>query len=87
MTEYPAATMATYAVHMRIEGVRPKRSPATAGRPTARFPTTPAEVEPGSAPVDLVGRPLGDMVAERWMRIREACGQMTFFLFDPDSWR
>jgi hypothetical protein len=37
--------------------------------------------------VDLVGRPIAAMVAERWARIREAWAQTTFFLFDPDSWR
>lgn len=81
--------MATYAVQMRIEGVRPTR-PERAVRRSRTVATVPAPEMPidrALTPVDLVGRPLGEIVAERWMRIREACSQMTFFLFDPDSWR
>jgi hypothetical protein len=81
--------MATYAVHMRIEGVRPTR-PGRAARWSRSVATVPAPeiaIEQAPTPVDLVGRPLGEIVAERWMRIREACSQTTFFLFDPDSWR
>ena len=39
------------------------------------------------APVDLVGRPLETILAERWADIRERWSQTTFFLFDADSWR
>jgi hypothetical protein len=79
--------MASYAVQVRIDGVRPQRP----GSPTRGAHATLAhEIDPldrDRAPVDLVGRPLGEVVAERWARIREACRQTTFFLFDPDSWR
>ncbi len=81
--------MATYAVHMRIERVRPTR-PGRAARWSRSIATAPAPeiaIDRALAPVDLVGRPLGEIVTERWMRIREACSQTTFFLFDPDSWR
>jgi hypothetical protein len=81
--------MATYAVHMRIEGVRPTR-PARVVRWSPSIATVPAPetaMDQAITPVDLVGRPLGEVVAERWLRIRDACRQMTFFLFDPDSWR
>lgn len=81
--------MATYAVHMRIEGVRPTRPGGSAPSSPPIGTVSPAEVatEGALTPVDLVGRPLGEIVAERWMRIREAFSQTTFFLFDPDSWR
>jgi hypothetical protein len=81
--------MATYAVHMRIEGVRPTRlERAARWTPSAATESAPeVAIESATTPVDLVGRPLGEIVAERWMRIREACSQTTFFLFDPDSWR
>jgi hypothetical protein len=81
--------MATYAVHMRIEGVRPTRSAGGARRPvtTSRGSAPEIVIDHALTPVDLVGRPLSEIVAERWLRIREACSQMTFFLFDPDSWR
>jgi hypothetical protein len=81
--------MATYAVHTRIEGVRPTR-PGRAARWSRSIATAPAPelpIDRALTPVDLVGRPLDEIVAERWMRIREACSQMTFFLFDPNSWR
>jgi hypothetical protein len=38
-------------------------------------------------PVELIGRPFGESVIERWMRIRDAWGQTVFFLFDAESWR
>ena len=80
--------MTSYAVHMRIEGVRPTRPGGTTRRPSASTSgALVATIEPDLAPVDLVGRPLGAIIAERWIRIREACSQTTFFLFDPDSWR
>ena len=40
-----------------------------------------------SQPVELVGRPLGERLIERWDDLREMWAQMTFFLFDPESWR
>jgi hypothetical protein len=76
--------MAAYAVIARVERVHPHvaRS-AGASQPTREV------ADPMSEPdaVDLVGRPLGALVAERWARIREAWAQTTFFLFDPESWR
>jgi hypothetical protein len=79
--------MASYAVQVRIDGVRPKRPGSPARRVHATGGHVPDPLERDRVPVDLVGRPLGEIVGERWMRIREACSQMTFFLFDPDSWR
>jgi hypothetical protein len=38
-------------------------------------------------PVELLGRPLGQRLAERWDDLRETWSQTTFFLFNPESWR
>jgi hypothetical protein len=37
--------------------------------------------------VELAGRPFGERLAARWDEARETWSQMTFFLFDPESWR
>jgi hypothetical protein len=77
--------MAAYVVTARIEPVRPHaaRAPgataATWSRPWAAsfsddrlVDTTP----PGQRELEL-----------RWEAIRERWSQLTFFLFDPESWR
>ncbi|MEA2613305.1 MAG: hypothetical protein QOI52_1264 [Chloroflexota bacterium] len=76
--------MAAYAVTARIERVRPRVARWTAASQLDR-----AAVDPilQTEAIDLVGRPLAAIVAERWARTREAWAQTTFFLFDPDSWR
>lgn len=38
-------------------------------------------------PVDLVGRPIDEAIAEWLASLGEAWSQLTFFVFDPDSWR
>jgi hypothetical protein len=38
-------------------------------------------------PVDLVGRPLDDVIGDWFASLGESWSQLTFFLFDPDSWR
>jgi hypothetical protein len=38
-------------------------------------------------PVELVGRPVDDVIADWLASIGESWSQLTFFLFDPDSWR
>jgi hypothetical protein len=71
-----------YRVSARIDrGVLHRPRPWTDDRESGTPP--PAEV----APVDLVGRPIDVILAERWEAIRERWAQTTFFLFDPDSWR
>jgi hypothetical protein len=37
--------------------------------------------------IELVGRPFDARLADRLASIGEAWSQMTFFLFDPESWR
>ncbi len=76
--------MPAYAVTARVERVHPH----VARWSGAAHPDR-AAVDPVAEPeaIDLVGRPLSAISAERWSRIREAWKQTTFFLFDPDSWR
>jgi hypothetical protein len=76
--------MAAYAVTARIERVRPRVARWTAASQPGRVAVDPI-LEPEA--IDLVGRPLAAIVAERWTRIHEAWAQTTFYLFDPDSWR
>ena len=76
--------MAAYAVTARVDRVQPRLA-RWVGATQSDGATADATPQPES--VDLVGRPLGANMAERWARIREAWTQTTFFLFDPDSWR
>jgi hypothetical protein len=76
--------MAAYAVTARIERVHPRVARWTGAGQPDRAAEDPI-LEPEA--IDLVGRPLAAIVAERWARIREAWAQTTFYLFDPDSWR
>ena len=41
----------------------------------------------GPDPVDLVGRPLDQVFGDWLASVGESWSQLTFFLFDPDSWR
>jgi hypothetical protein len=44
---------------------------------------------PGLAEIeaDGAGDQLGSSLAERWHDVHERWAQLTYFLFDPDSWR
>lgn len=71
--------MATYVVHARIDGSRPRR--AAARRPAASHELRRLAVTPhDGAIVDV--RDDG-----RWSRLRELWAQTTFYLFDAESWR
>jgi hypothetical protein len=79
--------MSGYVASARITrgSARPARSP------DLRF--TPAElIEPASAGASLIDTtPAADApsgaVAVRWSALRERWSQLTFFLFDSNSWR
>ena len=75
--------MAAYAVIARIDRV----DPHLAGRPHTTPPHWTVEAPDPAQSIDLVGRPLETIVAERWAHVREIWAQTTFFLFDPESWR
>jgi hypothetical protein len=76
--------MAAYAVMARIERVDPR----LAGWTQSSAPE-PWFVEPQAAAeaVELVGRPAGATMADRWARLKETWAQTTFYLFDANSWR
>lgn len=37
--------------------------------------------------VELVGRPVDEVIADWLESVGDSWSQLTFFLFDPDSWR
>jgi hypothetical protein len=37
--------------------------------------------------VELIGRPVDEIVGDWLASVGESWSQLTFFLFDPDSWR
>jgi hypothetical protein len=73
--------MDAYRVSARIDRVAPRRR-----QPLRELALAP-DPDPELAPVDLVGRPLEDVIGERWSAVRERWSQTTFFLFDAESWR
>jgi hypothetical protein len=76
--------MAAYAVLARIDRVDPHLAGRAWADPPDRTVTETLEL---AQAVDLVGRPLSTIVAERLDRIREVWAQTTFYLFDANSWR
>lgn len=76
--------MAAYAVTARIVRADPHLAGWTA--PTSPDPWF-AEPEVAPEAIDLVGRPAGADIAERWARLKETWAQTTFYLFDAESWR
>lgn len=38
-------------------------------------------------PIDLIGRPIDQAIADWLASVGESWSQLTFFLFDPESWR
>ena len=83
-------TMAAYAVIARIGRVDPHLAIRGVGRGrfdvhrSERAPTDDGPVIPA---VDVVDPVPGEALGERFLRFRERWAQLTFFLFDPDSWR
>ena len=76
--------MAAYATMVRIDRVKPH----LAGRASASATEWPAaEPIPEPEAIDLVGRPLLPVVAERWTGLREVWAQTTFYLFNAEGWR
>ena len=83
-----ARTMAGYAVNARIERVEPHASRRRVDRRGVGGPTGRATPAAASTPIDhRAATARGDPRPSAGTRIRERWAQMTFFLFDPDSWR
>lgn len=50
-------------------------------------PTAADELSSIDDPIELVGRPLNEAVGDWLASLGESWSQLTFFLFDPESWR
>lgn len=84
--------MAGYAASARLHGGVPHFvgggvavAPAAHAQGASAAPTDDLRVV--SDPVELVGRPLDATIADWLASIGESWSQLTFFLFDPESWR
>jgi hypothetical protein len=81
--------VAGYAASIRLQGTTPRFAGGGASL-TARSATEPLSIsEPRSDTdrIELVGRPLDERIADRLESVGESWSQLTFFLFDPQSWR
>ena len=76
--------MAGYAVSVRIDGVAPRRVRPVSARLIDDGLAVPFDED---AWPDLATRPMEPDLAERWEMFRERWSQLTFFLFDAESWR
>jgi len=86
-----APPVAGYAASGRLHGVVPRfvgtdpgfGDPVRLAGTGASEPVVPDNV----VQVDLVGRPIDETIRDWLASIGESWSQLTFFLFDPDSWR
>jgi hypothetical protein len=83
--------VAGYAANGRLHGVVPRFVGANAGLGSPAQLAVPVSGEPivpdSVVQVDLVGRPVDETIRDWLASIGESWSQLTFFLFDPDSWR
>ena len=83
--------MAGYVASARLQGGVPRF--IGGGDVTGRVnmgraaPDTRDEAPLTADHVELVGRPMDEALADWLASIGESWSQLTFFLFDPDSWR
>jgi hypothetical protein len=75
-------TVTTYAASARIDRANPRLDRGAARR-SADTPWRSAADE-SSEPLLVEVTPVP---TERWQAFRERWSQLTFFLFDPESWR
>jgi hypothetical protein len=78
-----------YAANARLQGAAPQFA-LTGDAPEAITPTPTsafATEDPAVDQLDLVGRPIDEMISDRLASLGESWSQLTFFLFDPESWR
>jgi len=86
------AHVAGYVASARLHGGVPRfvgGGAAAAWSADAQTASTWASDDPALAAdhIELVGRPLDEVMADWLASIGESWSQLTFFLFDPDSWR
>jgi hypothetical protein len=85
--------MAAYAVSAILQdGVAYQAPPLHRGRAEELLSRLSEADESGPPPaggeaMDLVGRPIDEAIGEWLASVGESWSQLTFFLFDPDSWR
>lgn len=82
--------MAGYATNARLHGAVPCFAGASERRATqasASDSHSSTELSTDVERFELVGRPFDERIAEWLASVGEAWSQLTFFLFDPESWR
>lgn len=81
--------MAGYATQARLEGATPRLTLMGAHPSPSRSPIEAPAAEPTVTAdrVELVGRPIDERIGDWLASIGESWSQLTFFLFDPESWR
>ena len=84
--------MAGYAASSRLQGAVPRfagAGPSVGGAaPSYVVDPRPAVTEPPVVDqIELVGRPLDESIRDWLASVGESWTQLTFYLFDPESWR
>ena len=78
--------MIGYVATGRITQAHPRFVGSGSSRPALDVTAAQSLADPDSDAVPH-SRPLDERLAERWAQIRDEWAQVTFFLFDPNSWR
>jgi hypothetical protein len=80
--------MAGYTAMMRLDQAAPRVLPGRALGSRADGASLGSEaIEPRAAVEDVSGEPFASLLSDKWADLRDAVGQTTFFLTDPNSWR
>jgi len=81
--------MAGYTAMMRLDQAAPRVLPGRALASRTDDDASPGAeaIEPGAAVEDVSGEPFASLLSDKWADLRDAVGQTTFFLTDPNSWR
>jgi hypothetical protein len=86
-----AQAVAGYAANARLQGAAPQLVLAGTHGQSGFATIVPESSQPGvTGAVDqfeLVGRPIDETIADWLASVGESFSQLTFFLFDPESWR
>lgn len=80
-----AVTMTLHRTDARIS--RPRHGPAIDGDAVSSLGVAGVDWPDAVERLELAGRPLGEDLRNWLASIGEAWSQMTFYLFDPQSWR
>lgn len=80
--------MAGYAATARLQGAAPQLALGGSADRVLFGSVPPGPEGPGVVDqLELVGRPIDEGIADWLASVGESFSQLTFFLFDPDSWR